>query len=156
MTKVSSGPSSVRQIGECGAGRSEGECEDEGEPGLCLSFFFFMPTVDGGAVCVWFFLGEGGGVCCEEKGEGDGEREASEASDDPSLVSLDFRFRLCRRCPVVSGISVGACLEPVTMICGRTGLVTPTTPDRPQLCAPAVPLGRGFSHASLSFVFLRR
>ena len=56
MTKVSSGPSSVRQIGECGAGRSEGECEDEGEPGLRLSFFFFMPTVDGGAVRVWFCL----------------------------------------------------------------------------------------------------
>ena len=24
--------------------------------GLALEFFFFMPTVDGGAVRVWFFL----------------------------------------------------------------------------------------------------
>ena len=102
-------------------------------------------------------MGEGGGVCCEDKGEGDGEREASEASDDPSLVPLDFLLRLCCRGRVFLGIPAGPCLE--TLMRGRTGLVTPAinagaAPDRSQLCTPA--MGGGFTHASLSFVFLRR
>ena len=56
MSTGSSVPSSVIKIGESGVECGGGEGGGEGEEGLRLSFFVFLPTFGGGAVRVWFCL----------------------------------------------------------------------------------------------------